>query len=348
MLLIDAMNLRSFGGINLLVYLTNRLDLFKKEYIVLYRSDVMNEQFGDSYVAVEYSPWKRAGILNHHINKYRPSTIIYFGNYPARIKNGTIRSFVSFQNLHLLDVSDNSGFGLFERMLWKLKKLYLKRNLDEAEGYIVPTSFVRAEFLRTYDIEEERVITIPFYDKHYIIRAKKKFETEGIVKSKNTFIYNGSTHGHKNHINLLAAWRLLLIEGKKPLLKLTIPPHGADEILSIVKELQDQGASIVNLTKNGYLEYIEILREIYTSEYTIFPSLNETFGFGQVEGALLGNKVLSSNRDHVFPVIQPSSIFDPLDPKSIMKSVVDCLHNEVEESILHFDDHIDELITQLY
>ena len=107
-------------------------------------------------------------------------------------------------------------------------------------------------------------------------------------------------------------------------------------------------ASIVNLTKNGYLEYIEILREIYTSEYTIFPSLNETFGFGQVEGALLGNKVLSSNRDHVFPVIQPSSIFDPLDPKSIMKSVVDCLHNEVEESILHFDDHIDELITQLY
>ncbi|MEM9820478.1 MAG: hypothetical protein AAF985_05380, partial [Bacteroidota bacterium] len=71
-------------------------------------------------------------------------------------------------------------------------------------------------------------------------------------------------------------------------------------------------------------------------------------GFGQVEGALLGNKVLSSKRPHVSPVISPSAYFDPHNPKDIADKVQHACEQGWPEPTLHFRDQVDDLIKLLY
>ena len=350
MLLIDASNLKWGGGLGLLIHLTNVLYEKKLPFVVLQDPILNRYKLKGQLENVNVTIFNRKKILRKFIKIYKPKSVFFFGNYPPNFKCPNIRTFVSFQNIHLLDCSDNSKFSWKEQLTWKLKKIYLNFHRQNADYYIVPTSFVQNEFFKTYKISKDRTPVIPFYEANTMLKWKEEFETAKIKKIDNSFIYNSSPHPHKNHLNLLKAWKIITDKGYYPELKLTLPigDNRVENFQHRIDELRNKGAKIININKNGFLSYEEILKEIYLCSFTIFPSLNETFGFGQVEGALLGNKVLSSNRPHVYPVITPSITFDPESPIDIAEKIIKSMTSDIPLPKLHFHDEIEKLISFLY
>lgn len=349
MLIIDASNLRSGGGAGLLIHLADTLHKRSLPFVILQNPALEKYNLKGILVNVSTNFMNRDKTLKKYIKQFNPTSIFYFGNYPGGFLPTDRKTFVSFQNLHLLDGFDGKGFSLKENIMWKLKKWFIRFNLNNAREYIVPTSFVQQEFLKTYPIDKDRLPIIPFYEKQNILDNKAVFIKNNIVKQKNTFIYNSSPHGHKNHTNLLKAWKIIIEKGYRPILKLTLPKDKRVLVFAeIIEDLKKMGATIINVNEKGFLTYPQILEEIYTSEFTIFPSFNETFGFGQVEGCLLDNKVISSNRPHVKPVLKPSASFDPESPESIANTVIRAMDTELPPSVLYFHDEVDRLVDKLY
>jgi hypothetical protein len=131
------------------------------------------------------------------------------------------------------------------------------------------------------------------------------------------FIYVADGLAHKNHQRLLEAWGLLLCEGIKPSLALTIP---ADSIGLIKKiyALNANGACIFNL---GLQKHDE-LQELYCqSRALIYPSLVESFGLPLIEASKLKLDIIASELDYVYEVCRPILTFDPKSANSISRAI---------------------------
>ena len=133
------------------------------------------------------------------------------------------------------------------------------------------------------------------------------------------FVYVASGEAHKNHGNLLEAWRLLADEGLKPALALTVNPDAFPVLArKIAGYAQEYGLDIVNL---GQLPTMDIPALYQSSSALIFPSQVESFGLPLIEATQLGLPVLASELDYVRDVVQPAETFDPNSPVSIARAV---------------------------
>lgn len=274
-----------------------------------------------------------------------------FGNFPPSCRpHGKIKVVVSFQNLYLTNQANSFGLTRKEKITYYLKRKFIGLNANNADFYISPTKYVSKALISTFNLTEEKCITLPFYDASIFVNLKEKFETEKKEKSINSFIYVSSALPHKNHKTLLDAWEILFNKGYLPKLSLTVQkdaPLGT-EVIDRIKKLKEKNINIVNLTESGFLSYDKTLEQTYQHEFTIFPSLNETFGYGTIEGVALGNKLLISDLPFVKDVTQPSLTFNPLDANDIAEKVIFAMENEIPDSKLLFEDKIDDLINLLY
>ncbi|WP_180128951.1 glycosyltransferase [Rhodoferax sp. BLA1] len=139
------------------------------------------------------------------------------------------------------------------------------------------------------------------------------------------FVYVASGDKHKNHGNLLIAWRLLAEQGVKPSLALTVDainhPLVAEEI---AKQTKIYSLNIINLGK-VVSDDIPILYG--ASSALIFPSKVESFGLPLIEASQIGLPVLAPELDYVRDVVEPIETFDPESPTSIARAVRRFLRN---------------------
>lgn len=349
MILIEALNIRSGGGINLLLYLALNLNNQNIPFKILINKHVNIIQIPKSnlIIASNSSFLNRKKNYISAVNELRPKSILTF-NFPPPLTFRNTFVITDFQNMHLTSGYDSQFFSLKSKLMWYLKKRYLLYNYTNSSLYTMPTAFIQTAFSETYsDRVPSRILS--YYDERSLDESYKTFRDLGIVKDKNSFIYVSSPYYHKNHFRLLEAWEMLLQKGLTPELKLTLP---TDSELSVkhlhkVKQLNKQGARIVNLNEEGHLKYQDILRHTYLSKFTIYPSLNETFGFGLVEGAKMGNNILVSDKPYSREIVKPSLVFDPHDSKSIAACVERALSEDLIESILLFKDNSSQLIELL-
>lgn len=341
MVLIDALNLHSEGGNGLLVYLIKLLEKHQIEYRLEKMKSVKTRQRF-------FLPFYRKRILSAAITKYQPKCILCFGNFPLNFTAPQgIKIIVNFQNAFLLKGSDESVFSGLKKMKFFLRRNYLRRHKKNADLYIFPTHFIQNEFIKTYSIAEEKAMTIPYFDKGEILEAANR--NRDTLKKKSSFIYISSSSKHKNHQRLLAVWEKLTEQQLYPRLTLSIPlkDQRAVSILAIIQRLRQKGADIVNVNDRGYIPYSEILDITAQHEFTIYPTLCETFGFGTIEGVMLGNKLLVSDRPFVDEVTQPSLRFDPHQVEDMYEKVVHALNHPLPPSKLLFEDRIEEFVDQL-
>ncbi len=339
MILIDALNLNSEGGNGLLRYLCSALEVQRLKFKVLSPSSTthINRRFTFSFY--------RKKIVKAAVLKYQPTHLLCFGNFPINFKvPANISVIVNFQNAFLLNSCDTTHFSILEKLNFWLKRKYLAFYHNNADSYVFPTDYIKAEFIKTYHTPERKCQVIPYFDKSTILRIAN----QRIAKEKDTFVYISSTSKHKNHLMLLDAWEILGKQKRFPLLTLSIPntPEG-EKIQARIQELRKNGGRIVNVNENGYISYEKILEITAQHEFTIFPSLNETFGFGTIEGAILGNKLLISDRPFVKEVTVPSLKFDPLNAQSIAGKVTYAMNHILPDTQLVFEDKIDELLELL-
>ena len=142
---------------------------------------------------------------------------------------------------------------------------------------------------------------------------------------KYDFLYVASGEAHKNHENLLLAWRLLAEAGLNPSLALTVDPLSHPKLSQEIERQRNQfGLNIVSLGKVGSADIPALYK---SSSAMIFPSKVESYGLPLIEATRIGLPVLASELDYVRDVIAPAETFDPESPVSIARAVRRFLRN---------------------
>jgi glycosyltransferase involved in cell wall biosynthesis len=162
-----------------------------------------------------------------------------------------------------------------------------------------------------------KVTVVPFLDVDMPAVLPAPDGTSPTPAAQYTFFYPADQVGHKNHINLLAAWILLRKEGLGPRLELTLTDSELEHCLSRVDEL-GLPLSVVAL---GRLPRAGVLERMRASSALLFPSLAETLGIPLLEASALGVPLLAAERDFVRDVCAPVETFDPTSPRSIADAV---------------------------
>ena len=102
----------------------------------------------------------------------------------------------------------------------------------------------------------------------------------------------------------------------------------------------------VNIINHGIIPRKELILEYLDSKYLIYPSSNESFGLGLIEGIQLGVEIIASDLPFVHNVCDPLSVFNPFDVNSIVKSVLETKKNNCEPfTVLKIKNEIDKWIS---
>jgi glycosyltransferase involved in cell wall biosynthesis len=238
--------------------------------------------------------------------------VLCFGNLPPLFKLKS-RPAVFLQNRYLVDKhSPVLALPLRARLRLYAEKLWLKLFIRNAGQLIVQTYTMQTlaqEFLGG------NVMCLPFIPngiKHSGQPLNKP------VKRKFDFVYVASSEAHKNHLNLIKAWKLLFAEGLSPSLAVTLSRELDPDLCAHLEKEVGCGLNIYNL---GILAHEDLLAIYHQSGALIYPSFFESFGLPLLEAKQLGLAVLAPELDYVRDVIDPDETFDSNSPLSIMRAV---------------------------
>lgn len=331
--LIDALYVHNSGGKVLLDYLLSELgkrsvDCFllldersRPGYEKIYRDQ-------ENVLFLKASLKNRKQFYIQHQNQFQK--ILCFGNIPPPVKcSGAVYTY--FHNVLLL--KQPARYPLKNRLLKKLKGAYIRSIRRNTDFFIVQSTYVRELLLRRRLCQPDKCLVIPFFE------IKQPLQAE-IRKNKitNTFLYISNGNPHKNHDNLLKAWRTLHAEGINPELNLTVTKEYKERIAEI-SSMQEQGINVVNY---GFIDPAPLYQRC---EYLIYPSTDESFGLGLIEGAFFNCKIIAADLPYARAVVQATASFDPENPDAIAARVKHCINKQDNTySKILVKDQIDDLM----
>ena len=306
-----APNIHKGGGLTLLLSLLEKIPDNGNIFFVLdYRAKESLSVFQKNKVY-----WIRPKILSRLWGELllflipKPHDMVFcFGGIPPIFYFGP--SIMVFQqNRNYLGLNKLTDFSartscrlFFERILCRLlhKKVHI---------YVTQTTSMRRQLLAW--MPDAKVKIVGFRSKLF----------SGII-SRNAvewdFIYVSDVEGHKNHHNLLEAWKILARSERFPSLALTVSPDNIEMLEKLNNLRRDFKLQVVNL---GIIPHREVWRAYINSGALIFPSKSESFGLPLMEAADLGLPIVASELDYVRDVCVPSETFDPESPLSIARAV---------------------------
>ncbi|MFC6283198.1 MULTISPECIES: glycosyltransferase [Polaromonas] len=261
--------------------------------------------------------------------------VLCFNGLPPLFKtSSTVAVFV--QNRLLLDGSSLGRFPLKTRCRLILERLWFRAYQSHASYFVVQTPSM-AELLKGALGRDITVRVRPFAG-----QLERPVVT-GRAREGYDFVYVAVGEAHKNHENLLLAWRLLGEAGIKPSLALTVDPDAYPELAAKISRYRDDfGLSIDNL---GYLSSANVAGVYAASKALVYPSLSESFGLPLIEAGACQLPVIAPERDYVRDVVEPVETFDPESPVSISRAIRRFLGNaEPVAEVLSANDFISGLL----
>jgi glycosyltransferase involved in cell wall biosynthesis len=334
MILVDALFINKGGGAVLLDYLIAAI-LNRPErdnfFFLLDPRYKKNEQLNKNFTIIKNSLKERNKFYSTHQQKF--SCVFSFANTPPPIKL-QVPTYTYLHNQKLLE----APYRKFEKKFFKLylKYLVMKWYNGNTDYYIVQTPHMVDELLKLKLKDAQLCITIPFYDNSKYKVPTPSFES----REKDNFVFISNPSPQKNYPTLLDAWEVLLEQGRKPTLHVTIDDT-APELVQRVAQMKERGISIINHV------YVEPSQLYFNYPYLIFPSVMESFGLPLLEATDSGMKVLASGLPYVHDVIEPSLTFDPLDKNSIAAAVVTAMKENLPFPRVLTTDKLQQLIDLL-
>lgn len=242
-------------------------------------------------------------------------TVLCFHDLPPLLPS-LARVVVFQQNKNHLGLGSLAAFGWRTRLRLIFERTASRMFRHRVTEYLVQTPSMRRALIQWYgaDLHGQlpAVRILPFVDTLFDA-------PEGNAKPAEwDFVYVADGEAHKNHLVLLAAWRLLAQDGLHPSLALTLTPRDTALRHAVAYQSQQAGLRIVDL---GQLPHARVLSLYMTAGALIFPSISESFGLPLVEASRVGLPILASELDYVRDVCTPAQTFDPASAVSIARAV---------------------------
>ena len=238
--------------------------------------------------------------------------LCFHGLPPLLPLRGQVVVFV--QNRILFETGSLAGYSFITKIRLAIERLWTRMMRGNCDRYIVQTLSMATAVQHCLG-RDITVSVLPFAS---VINASSAEKKPTCVK-KYDFVYVASGEAHKNHSNLLEAWRLLADAGLKPSLALTINPQSFPLLSGeITRYTHEYGLNIVNLDQVPAMSISSLYQ---SSSALIFPSKTESLGLPLVEATQHGLPVLASELDYVRDVIEPVETFNPNSPVSIARAV---------------------------
>lgn len=318
MILLDATYINVSGGKVLLEYFIKNIQekkIISNFFFLL--DERLESEYVDSLSSKQYTKITNSEGKRKRFYQNLPTDItriFCFGNIPPPIKVDGKDVFILFHNALLL-TNGNAQYNLKTRLIYGIKKLYIKKKAESEYRWIVQTKYMSNLLAKVLTIPQSTIEILPFYEENRFKGLNKQLQ-----QNKNQFLYVADGVKQKNHLSLLKAWEVIYDKKKLPItLHLTIPPNYILLINEVIR-LQSKGISIIN---HGFCNFAE-LEDLYrTCNYFINPSLAESFGLPLIEAAEAGCEIISADLEYVYEVIKPMATFDPYNSSNIAKTIMD-------------------------
>ena len=326
MVLLDALYINSGGGKVLLDYLIEKINEKKINFFFLLDDRIVNNHYNLSNKKVLYL---KSGLFTRHNfyrkNKTKFDSVFTFANIPPTISLDC-KVYTYFQNVLYLEKKTYNFSFFFKKIIFNYYKNY-------TDYYFVQSKIVKDK-LSDKNIEKDKILIFPFFKSDFNFK-RKKIDTKSI-----NFIYVSSGEKHKNHYNLLLAFKKYNQIYPSSSLTLTISPNYKKLIL-LINKLKNSNINIRNV---GNISHEKIINEYRKSDVVIFPSKNESFGLGLIEAASMSIPIISSNKDYVHQIVKPSVTFDPENKEEIFKSMINHESFCEKPSEIIVNNKIDEML----
>lgn len=309
-LIVHAPNVHQGGGRTLLIplleaaagspciaILDERLDLPQ-----ILPPDVMVIRVSPTLMGRLFGEWRLTQLAKTE------DVVLCFGNLPPLFRiSGHVRVFM--QNRYLFGRRDFAAFGWRARLRLRIERYWLYFRLKNTFQVIVQTPSMARELAAETGIQARILSFLPVAAPCDSRRNLKRFD----------FIYVATGEPHKNHRNLVEAWKLLAKGDLHPSLCLTLDQKNDHHLLSWVEgQVRAESLRIENV---GLKSREDINRHYLESGALIYPSTMESFGLPLHEGVAAGLPILASELDYVRDVCSPVQTFDPESPVSIARAV---------------------------
>jgi glycosyltransferase involved in cell wall biosynthesis len=332
MLLIDSLYINSFGGetiLKLLMISLSKIEDKKVYYIFDKRLDnsIYLNLSPENYIVLEPSTFKRKVFYKKNQSKF--NSFLCLANIPPPIKIREGRVIIFFHNdLFLNPLTSNLPINL--RLNNLLKKLYIVINNKADYIWVVQTYLMKKKLNDNFRIKIKKIEVTPIFS---FLKEKNNLEK----KINYSFVYISSNEMHKNHKNLIQAFINVAYKINKNLtLHLTIQKDNFKEI-----DFPDN----LEINFHGKISQAKVIELYRETTYSIFPSLNESFGLPLIEAADYGCKVIASDLPYVHEIIEPSLTFDPYSVESISAAIQKAVANDnLPETKVIIENKLDNFI----
>lgn len=250
-------------------------------------------------------------------NNVMPGDIaICFGNLPPLFKLRG-RAVVFLQNRYLIEDVSLNDFQPRIRARILMERKWVSSRLANADEFIVQTPTMK-RLLQARAKSSVSIRVLPFIaDPNGYTRSTP--QGGRLKKSGSDFLYVASGEPHKNHLQILDAWRLLAEEGLFPSLKLTLDEVRFQSLCRMIGDIRERyGLKVTNM---GMMSHGDVLSLYAKVDALIFPSTFESFGLPLIEARQAGLPILAAELDYVRDVLDPEQSFDPESPISIARAV---------------------------
>jgi glycosyltransferase involved in cell wall biosynthesis len=315
-LIIHAPNVHQGGGKSLLVALLKALRNETHCKVTLDARLQLPHELSDSVWEIRVKP----SILSRLMAEWRLSnlvtendTVLCFGNLPPLFGNrGRVLLFL--QNRYLIGRLSLTGFPFLTKLRIRTERLWLRLRLANVAAIIVQTPSMQHKVLKATGTKSR---VLPFSE-NTLGYERSRVESRSGNAPEYDFVYVASGEPHKNHINLIEAWKLLAKEGLYPSLRLTLPK---EQFSGLCSRIGEEKARHRLRIENRPVSLEQVPGLYAKARALIYPSTIESFGLPLIEARNAGLPVIASELDYVRDMIDPEQSFDPSSPVSIARAV---------------------------
>lgn len=329
MVLIDSVFIHTGGGLTILKLLVNNLRGENVFFLFDHRLNINDLPNSNhlNYITI-----------NGYIDRYKFykkntnfKTVLCLSNVPPPIKLQC--KTITFLHSDLY-ISKPILKGFKNIIIQKIKTHIFRHTLKNTDYLIVQTSIVKNNFLKQNNFPVENIYIYPIFD--YIDK------NDQIKKNEDLYLYVSDGNFHKNHKRLIDAFVKFSLGNEQKKLFLTINEKEHAQIIEYLHSVNTN--SIKNL---GFISKKELAEYYKNCQYLIFPSLQESFGLGIIEGIMYECKIIASDLDYVHELCTPSLTFDPYDTNSIYEALVASKNLPSPKSNLLIENHLTDFINTL-